>query len=192
MGLAYKCAVLLYTFFIIGLLGFGGGYAMMSMIMAESSKLAITPAQFADLSALDMVVPGPIAINAATYVGYLNSGFFGSLTATIGVSIPSFILVTLFMRFIEKYRDNTIMTGALTGIRPAAVGLIAAAAMMIALGVLLKADFDTAMFLADPLGSVSYLMAGVFIVTAVANIRFKVNPIILTILAGVVGVFFAV
>ena len=76
MTLVYRCLLLFYTFFKIGLFGFGGGYAMMSMIMVECEKLSITLAQFADLNALDMIVPGPIAINAATYVGYLHSGFW--------------------------------------------------------------------------------------------------------------------
>jgi len=191
MNLISNCLFLFYTFFKIGAVGFGGGYAMMSMIMTESENLSITLSQFADLNALDMIIPGPIAINAATYVGYLHSGFWGSLAATIGVVLPSFILVTLVMHFITKYRENTIMIGVLSGIKPAAVGLVSAAALIIAREVLLKPGIATANFFSDPLGTVSFLMAGVFLVTAVANIRFKVNPILLTVLAGVVGAFFA-
>ena len=191
MNLLSNCLFLFYTFFKIGIVGFGGGYAMMSMIMTESENLSITLSQFADLNALDMIIPGPIAINAATYVGYLHSGFWGSLAATIGVVLPSFILVTLVMHFITKYRENTIMIGVLSGIKPAAVGLVSAAALIIAREVLLKPGMTAASFLSDPLGTVSFLMVGVFLVTAVANIRFKVNPILLTVLAGVVGAFFA-
>ena len=191
MTLFYDCLVLLYTFFKIGIVGFGGGYAMMSMIMTECEKLSITMAQFADLNALDMVVPGPIALNAATYVGYLNSGFWGALAATIGVVLPSFILVSIVMHFITRYRQNTIMSGVLAGIKPAAVGLISAAALLVAMDVLLKPGMDMAMLLSNPFGTISYLMVGVFLVTAVANIRFKVNPILLTVLAGVVGAIFA-
>ena len=186
----YDCLLLFYTFFKIGFLGFGGGYAMMSMIMTESEKLSVTVTQFADLNALDMIVPGPIAINAATYVGYLHSGFWGALAATVGVTLPSFLFVSLIMHFFRKYQENTIITGVLSGIKPAAVGLIAAAALIIASDVLLKPGMDTAMLAADPLGTVSFLMIGVFVVTAVANIRFKVNPIALTLLAGVLGAFF--
>ena len=187
MTLLLDCLFLLYTFFKIGLLGFGGGYAMMSMIMTESEKLSITYAQFADLSALDMVVPGPIAINAATYVGYLRAGFPGALAATIGVSLPSLIIVTLVMIFISKYRENAIMNGALSGIKPGAVGLIAAAALMVASDVLLKPGMSTSTLFTDPLGTVSLLMLGIFVVTVVANVRFKVNAILLTVLAGVLG-----
>ena len=191
MSLLYNCLLLFYTFFKIGIVGFGGGYAMMSMIMVECEKLSITVEQFADLNALDMVIPGPIAINAATYVGYIHSGFWGSVAATLGVSLPSLIIVGFVMHFINKYRENTIMNGALSGIKPAAVGLIAAATMMIASGVLVNPGMDTSTLLSDPLGTLSLLMCGVFLVTAVANIKFKVNPILLTLLAGIVGAFFA-
>jgi len=182
---------LFYTFFKVGVIGFGGGYAIISLIMNESAKLSITAAQFADLTALDMIVPGPIAINAATYVGYLHSGFWGAVAATAGVALPSFILVSLILHFINKYRGNTIMDGVLSGIKPAAVGMIAATALTIALDVLPKPGVDANMLFADPLGTISLLMAGVFLVTAVANIRFKVNPILLTVLAGIVGAIFS-
>ena len=182
--------VLFYTFLKIGFLGFGGGYAMMSMILIECEKLSITLSQFADLNVLDMIVPGPIAINAATYVGYLHSGFWGSVAATIGVALPSFIIVIVVMHFIEKYRKNTILDGILTGIKPAAVGLIAAAALMITKGIVFAPDTTLATFIANPIGSVSILLAGVFITTAVANIKFKINPIILTLIAGVIGTIF--
>ena len=180
-----------FTFFKIGLLGFGGGYAMLSMIMAEGEKLGATMAQLADLNALDMIVPGPIAINAATYVGYLHSGFWGAVAGTVGVSLPSIFLIILVMHFIDKYRGNTLMEGALKGVKPAAVGLIAAAALMIASGVLVREGQDMSTLFSNPLGTISPLMTAIFCVTAVANIRFKVNPILLTALAGIVGAIFA-
>ena len=181
------CARLFYSFFKVGVVGFGGGYAMMSMIMVESAKFSVTTAQFADLNALDMIVPGPLAINAATYVGYLSAGVPGALAATVGVCAPSFFIVSLVLHFLSRFRDNAVLTGALAGIKPAAVGLIAAAALLIAKDVLVVAGGDAAGMLKDPLGTISFLMAGVFLATAVANIRFKVNPILLTVLAGVIG-----
>ena len=191
MTLLILCFKLFLSFFKVGILGFGGGYAMMSMIMMECDKFSITMEQFADLNAVDMVVPGPLAINAATYVGYLNAGFPGALAATIGVSLPSLILVSLILLFINKYRNNTILNGALAGIKPAAVGLIAAAAMLLATNVLLKPGMDTSTLFTDPTGTISLLVFGVFLATAVANIRFKVNAILLTLLAGVVGAVFS-
>ncbi len=184
------CLRLLYTFFIIGIAGFGGGYAMMSMILTESAKFGVTTAQMADLNALDMIVPGPIAINAATYVGYLSGGFWGSLAATIGVSLPSLIVVTLVMRVIARYRENRIVTGFLSGVKPAAVGLIAAAAFTIAAGVLLQPGATTATLLSNPLGTLSLPLVGIFAAVAAVNISLKVNPILLTLAAGVIGALF--
>lgn len=186
----WECIKLFLSFFKIGIVGFGGGYGMLSLIISESQHYGITLAQFADLNALDMVVPGPIAINAATYVGYLHSGFWGALAATIGVILPSFILVTLVMHFIERYKENRIMNGALSGIKPAVVGLIAASAMTIASGVLLNTGATVATLFTDPLGTISFFLVGVFVIVAVANIKFKVNPILLTVLAGIAGAIF--
>ena len=186
-----NCIILFYTFFKVGFFGFGGGYAMMSMIFVECEKLSISIQQFADLNALDMIVPGPIAINAATYVGYLNSGFWGSLTATLGVAVPSFIFVSLVMTFLTRYKNNKIMSGVLTGVKPAAVGLIVAAALTIAKEVLLLPSKEAATLFTDPIGTISFLMIGIFAVVAVANIKFKVNPILLTVIAGVIGAFLA-
>lgn len=185
-----ECLKLFFTFFKIGAVGFGGGYAMLSMIMVESQKYAITLAQLADLNALDMVVPGPIAINAATYVGYLTAGFWGALAATLGVASPSLIVVSLVMHYIARYRENKIMQGFLSGVKPAAVGLIAAAALIIASGVLLNPGTSAAAFFGDPLGTASLFLTAVFIITATANIRFQINPILLTLLAGLAGAVF--
>lgn len=190
MIILIECLKLFYTFFKIGVVGFGGGYAMLSMIMVESLNYSVTIENLADLNALDMVVPGPIAINAATFVGYLHAGFWGSVAATAGVIAPSFIIVTLVLKFIERYRKNHIMNSVLEGIKPAAVGLIAAASMTIASGVLIYSGASLANIFFDPLGTISLFLLGVFAITAVANIGFRINPILLTVLAGVVGAVF--
>lgn len=187
MTLLLQCLQLFYSFFKIGIMGFGGGYAMMSMIIAESEKYSITAAQFADLNALDMIVPGPIAINSATYVGYIYAGIPGAVAATVGVSLPSLIIIALVMRFIARYRENKIMKGFLSGVKPAAVGLIGAAALTIAAGVLIKEGAEWSGFFADPLGTASVFLFAIFVITAVLNIKFKVNPILLTLAAGVIG-----
>lgn len=172
---------LLFTFFRIGLIGFGGGYAMISLIFTESARLGISVQQFADLTALDLVVPGPIAINASTYVGYLNSGIIGAIVATLGVCIPSYLIVLLVMRGMEKFRASALLQGFLSGVKPAAVGLIAAAAITIAAGVLINEG--TAF-------SFSPIAVAIFAVVALASIKFKVDPILLTVLSGVAGAFF--
>jgi chromate transporter len=183
----WECIKLFFVFFKIGIAGFGGGYAMLSMIVTESEQFHITVQQIADLNVLDMVVPGPIAINSATYVGYLHSGFWGALSATIGVCLPSLIIVSLVLHFIVRYRKNRWVNGFLLGVKPAAVGLIAAAAATIAGGVLINSGMDLSTVFSDPLKTISLFSVAVFVITAVANIRFRVNPILLTLLAGVAG-----
>ena len=180
---------LLLGFLKIGATAFGGGYGMMSLIIAEAKSFSISIQQIADLNALDMVVPGPIAINAATYVGYLNAGFWGALASTLGVMIPSFIFVALVMRFIDRYRKNQVMLGVLSGVKPAAVGLIVAAALTLAIGVIAPGQ-GVASILADPMSTVNFRALAVFAAVALLNIRFSVNPILLTVLAGVVGALF--
>lgn len=170
----------LLTFIKIGIISFGGGYGMISIIFNETERLGITVEQFADLTAIDLVVPGPIAINASTYVGFLHSGIWGALAATIGVCLPGYVIVLLVMRAMDKFKRNTLLQGFLSGVKPAAVGLIAAAAVAIALGVLMTPGA------ALPFSPVA---AAIFLAVTVASIVFSVDPILLTVLAGIAGAF---
>ena len=181
---------LFLSFFKIGIVGFGGGYSMMSIIISESMNFGINTGQLADLIALDMIVPGPIAINAATFVGYLNAGFPGALMATLGVILPCFIVVLLFMLFISRFKENSIVSRFLSGAKPATVGIIAAAALTIASEVLLRDGAIRADIFVNPLAAFSPFLVGVFAVVAVANIKFKIDPILLTVLAGILGAIF--
>lgn len=186
-----ECFQMFYIFFKLGFLSFGGGYAMLSMIIAESRHFSVSPAQFADLNVLDMVVPGSISINAATYVGYLHEGFTGAVVATLGVSLPSFILTVVVMRCFKRFGDNTLLKDALSGIKPAAVGMIAAAAMTISDEVLTVPGKNINSFVTDPTGTLSLFCLIIFIFTAVLNIRFKVSPILLTVFSGIAGALLA-
>ena len=94
------------------------------------------------------------------------------------------------MRFIERYRKNKLMNGFLSGVKPAAVGLIAAAAMTVAAGVLLLPDANLSTLFTEPLGTISIVAVAIFVVSAVANIHFSVNPILLTLVAGIIGAIF--
>jgi len=185
-----NCAALFFTFLKLGFLSFGGGYAMLSMIISEAKSLGISGAQIADLYALDMVVPGPIAVNGATYMGYLYQGIWGALAATIGVAIPSFILTVVLMRLFSKYQESTWLPDILSGIKPATVGLIASAALTIAAEVLVKPGQNIATVFSAPLETLSITCVIVFIATAFVNLRFKVNPILLIVLSGIAGAIF--
>lgn len=178
---------LFYTFFKIGLFGFGGGYAMLSMIQGEvvTRYHWLNSYEFTDIVAMSQMTPGPIGINSATYVGYtaiVNAGFphwvgiLGSCVSTFAVVLPSFILMILISRFFLKYQKHPIIAAVFSGLRPGVVGLLAAAALVL----MNRENFgtDTRQVIVS-----SLLFAGTFI----ASYRYKVNPILLICLCGAIG-----
>lgn len=173
------------AFLKIGFLGFGGGYAMLSMVLDESLKLGLTLHQFADLNALDMLIPGPIAINAATYVGYLVDGFAGATVATAAVCVPSFVLVPLFIKFKRTFAHNPKVNQFLDMVKPAAVGLVASAGFTLLLGVVFGAD-TLSQLIANPHAPDIFALL-VVAVCSYLHIKKNVNPILLTVVSGVVG-----
>ncbi len=178
---------LFYTFFKIGLFGFGGGYAMLSMIQGEvvTRHAWLSSAEFTDIIAISQMTPGPIGINSATYVGYtaiVNAGYsheigiLGSLITTFSVVLPSFILMILISRFFLKYQKHPLVASVFSGLRPGVVGLLAAAALVLMNGE--NFGTDTYQICISIL-----LFLGVFI----ASFKFKTNPILLIILCGIAG-----
>ena len=128
--------ILLKLFFVfakVGLLGFGGGLAMIPMIYQSSAEFGLIDSdEFANLVGISQITPGPLAVNAATYVGYNAQGVLGALAATVGEAIPAFVLITIVCYFLEKFKDSRAVQGAFKGIRPVTVGLIASAVVMMA------------------------------------------------------------
>lgn len=173
---------LLYVYLKIGILGFGGGYAMLSLIQADvvDRYKWISLQEFTDIVAISQMTPGPIGINSATYIGYTaihNAGYseamgiVGSCVATFAVCLPSFLLVLLISFFFAKFKNNKYVSAAFTGLRPATVGLIGAAALLL----MNKENF---------IDYKSYLIFGAaFLLTW----KFKVNPILMILLAGIAG-----
>ncbi|MGE4283310.1 MAG: chromate transporter [Clostridia bacterium] len=121
------------TFFKIGCFTFGGGYAMISLIEKEmvTKKGWINEEDIIDVFAISQSLPGAIAINSSTFVGYKIAGKKGAFIATAGVIIPSFIIITIIATFFTKFQDNPIVKAAFLGIRSAVVGLILMAAVKI-------------------------------------------------------------
>ena len=178
---------LFYTFFKIGLFGFGGGYAMISMIQGEvvTRHEWLSSNEFTAIIAISQMTPGPIGINSATYVGYsavVNAGYshavgiLGSTIATVSVVLPSFILMVLISKFFLKYQKHPIIASVFEGLRPGVVGLLAAAALVLMNG----ENFGTYNW--QILTSI-ILFAGTFI----ASYRYKVNPILLIVICGIIG-----
>lgn len=133
---------LFYTFFMIGLFGFGGGYGMLSLIQTETvvHHTWLSSAEFTNIVAISQMTPGPIGINSATYCGYAaihNAGYstgmavLGSTIATFALVLPSVVLMILISKMFMKYWDTPVVQNVFTGLRPAVVGLLAAATLLL-------------------------------------------------------------
>ena len=173
---------LFYTFFKIGLFGFGGGYAMLSMIQGEVVTRYgwISTQEFTDIVAVSQMTPGPIGINSATYVGFTTTGsVWGAVTATTAVVLPSFILMLTISRFFLRYRHHPAVEAVFGGLRPAVVGLLAAAAL-----VLMNADN-----FGSPTDNLYQFVVSclLFVAAFVGSRRWKLSPIGLIVAGGLIG-----
>ncbi len=148
-----------FSFFKIGAFTFGGGYAMIPIIQAEAVEKHgwISDDDILDIVAIAESTPGPIAVNAATFVGYRTCGFLGSFCATLGVVLPGFVIILIVSRLLREFSELEIMRYAFSGIRAGVLALI------------LKAMLT--MYKKAPRGAVAYIvMAAAFIMTAVFDI----------------------
>lgn len=188
---------LAWTFFLIGAFTFGGGYAMLSLIQNQVvvEHSWITESAFTDIVAVSQMTPGPIGINSATYVGYevLQGatgshllGICGSLTATLSIMLPSFILMLLIVRFYEKFRTSTLYAGTMAFVKPAVVGLIGAAAVILILKTTWTGFTPNVQIVADnfPDWKSWVLLGGAL----AAGYWGRVNPIYLILAGAVLGI----
>ena len=173
---------LFYTFFKIGLFGFGGGYAMLSMIQGEVVTRYdwVSTQEFTDIVAISQSTPGPIGINAATYVGFTATGsIWGSVIATFAVVLPSSILMLTISKFFLKYQKHPAVEAVFSGLRPAVVGLLASAAL-----VLMNVENfgsptdDTYTFVISII---------IFLVAFIGTKKYHANPILMIIACGIAG-----
>ena len=175
---------LFWTFFKIGLFTFGGGYAMLPLIQEEVlNRSWATNEMLVNFVAVAESTPGPFAINMATYVGVEQGGVFGAVCATLGVVLPSFIIIIIVAKCFEKFKTNRIVAGCMTGIKPAAIGLIGAAVVSIGGTVFFPDGFTTGVFTTPTL----WVSFGIFLVMAVLAFR-KVHPILIICLSAVAGI----
>lgn len=181
---------LFYTFLKIGLFSFGGGYGMLSVIQGEvvTRHSWLTASEFTDIVAISQMTPGPIGINSATYVGYtamLNAtgnealAVIGSLTASFAVMLPSIVLMLIVSRFFMKYNKNRNVEAVFKALRPAVVGLIASAALLL----MTEENFGSPAETPLQFG----VSVALFVAAFVAMKFFKVSPILILLLAGIFG-----
>lgn len=170
----------------VGLFSFGGGNAMLPLIFQSVEQFGVmTAAEFSDLVAISQVTPGPVAVNAATYVGLFAGGILGAIIATICVCLPCFAIMILVIKLLDKFKDNKYVEGAFVGIRPVTIGLIAAAAIFVAQGVLIKGGIASMeMFSID---YYNFIPIGLFIVSIAMMLLTKIKPIIIMLAMGAIG-----
>ena len=166
---------LFLTFFKIGAFTFGGGYAMIPLIQKEvtDKKKWLTEDDILEVVAIAETTPGPIAVNAATFVGYRVSGVLGSIVSTLGVVLPSFVIITLIAFALNQYMSYQIVQNAFWGIRIAVLALIVKAFISMAKKC--------------PRNIVSYIVA---IVSFVAVVFFDINVMIIIIISAIAGIVY--
>ncbi|MCQ2221077.1 MAG: chromate transporter [Prevotella sp.] len=180
---------LFYTFFMIGLFGFGGGYGMLSLIQQQvvTNHHWMTSAEFTNIVAISQMTPGPIGINSATYCGYtalFNAtgssamGMLGSFTATFALVLPTFVLMVVISKMFMKYMHTSHVESIFIGLRPTVVGLLAAATLML----MNEENFST------PENAWDFgISVFLFIATFVGTKVMKINPIKMILYAAFAG-----
>jgi chromate transporter len=163
---------LFFSFAKIGAFSFGGGYAMIPLISREvvEVKQWLSMQEFIDVIALSQATPGPIAINSATYVGYRVTGFAGSVAATLGVVTPSFLIMLALGFLFFRYREMPLVKDIFKGIRPVVVALIMAAVVSVV-----------------PSTLTGIVPGVVAVLSIVAILGFNIDPILVLLAAGAVG-----
>ncbi len=183
---------LFYTFFFIGLFTFGGGYAMLPLIQdAVLENGWLSESQIVNFIAVSESTPGPFAINIATYVGMetgggitnVLGGILGAICATLGVVLPSFIVILIVARIYEKFQSSRTVQGCMTGLKPAVIGLIASAIFTMGMTVLFHNGFTLDVFKTVEF----YISIAIFGIMALLAFK-KVHPILIICLSAAVGI----
>ena len=190
---------LIWAYLKIGIFGFGGGYAMLSLVeKAVVGPGWISETMFTDIVAISQMTPGPIGINSATYIGYvapasvdpalhgIGWGLLGSVLATLAVTVPSFFLVLYSAHFIRRHNESGAVKAVFSGLRPVVVGLIASAAIML----MNAANFNPngitrEMWQNITICAIAFCLA--YFPIKLKKKSIKIHPILIIILAGVAG-----
>lgn len=175
---------LFLTFFKIGLFTFGGGYAMLPLIQSEVlAKGWMTLDEIVNFVAVSESTPGPFAINISTYIGTETGGIFGAFCATLGVVLPSFIIILIIAKFLSKFSQNKYVQGVMSGLKPAVIGLIAATVVSVGKTVFFPQGLSWQTF-----GTYAFITSAViFAIMLVLQIK-KMHPIFIILLSAVLGI----
>lgn len=185
---------LFVAFFKIGLFSFGGGYAMIPLIQSEVERNGWMEASgFANIIAISEMTPGPIAVNSATYVGYSAAGILGGFIATLGVALPSMIIVLIIAKFFFGYQKHPLNESIFYVLRPIIAALIITAAVFVAetaiINFKLTLDSLGKIFL-NPFENINFRCITILIVSVLAVTKLKIHPILVIAGSGVLGGIF--
>ncbi len=177
---------LFITFFKIGAFTIGGGYAMLPLIRKEVLlNNWMSEKELLDFIAVSESTPGPFAVNIATYTGITVSGLLGAFFATLGIVLPSFLIILAVARFFEKFNQNRIVKGVMSGLKPAVVGLIASAILSVMKAVLFPTGITASVLLTPEF----YISIGIFSLSCILAFK-KIHPIYIIILSAILGIAF--
>lgn len=167
---------LFLTFTLIGILNFGGGYAMVSFIQNQVVDIHgwLTIQEYTDMLAISQATPGPIAINTATYTGFKIAGVSGALVATFALVLPAFFVILGLMYIFQHYPDNKYLQWGFGGTKPMVMALILSSALTLGMENIVSL-YDLTLFL------LAFILLR----------RFKLNPVALILLFGAWGIIFA-
>ncbi len=175
---------LFLTFFKIGLFTFGGGYAMLPLIQEEVvAQEWMELSQLVNFIAVSESTPGPFAINISTYVGSEVGGIFGSVCATLGVVLPSFIVILIVAKIYDKFKSSKVVMGVMSGLKPAVIGLIGSAVISIGATVFIPNGFNLSLFTEISF----YISLVIFGISTVLAFK-KVHPILIVCLSAIFGI----
>lgn len=180
---------LFYTFFKIGLLSIGGGYAIIPLIQEQVVERAgwISDKMFTDIITISQMTPGPLAVNTSTFVGLQIGGIPGAAAATSGCVLCGVAMSLTLHRFFQKHQSSPYIFEILKGLKSASLGLIMSAAATI----IILALWDSGTLRPESLFSeLNYIALAIFVLAFLMLRRWKVNPIMIMLLSGVAGIFF--
>ncbi len=181
---------LFYEFFKVGLFSIGGGVATIPFYMELADKYDwLTTQMLADMIAVSESTPGPIGINLATYAGFRAAGIPGALVATFSEVLPSFIILVLIAKALERYKENALVSSAFSGIRPAVAGLIAAAGWSVMRIALFTAPSGSSLFTTLLSCDIKWLVlfCALLALMQIKPLK-KLHPIVYIVFSAVVGI----
>lgn len=174
---------LLWTFFKIGAFTFGGGYAMLPLVESEVVAHGWIEQDIINFIAVSESTPGSFAVNVATYVGEEVAGVAGSVCATLGVVLPSFIIILIIAGCYKRFKNSGVVKGCMSGLKPAVVGLIGASVISVGRQVFIPEGFTLEVFKT----SGTYVSIGILALALILSFK-KVHPVIIIVLSAILGI----